>query len=304
MNPATPPKPTLPPTLGLVIGISAVSTASTLVRLAQVHMSPLTIAAWRLTIASTILAPFALATQRRAWRELDRRMWALMLASGVILALHFYTWIASLSMTSVAASVVLVTTHPIFVGILSHFILHERLSRSMVIGMFIAFVGSFIIGMEDLGQGTHRLMGDLLALVGGLAMAIYMLIGRRLRADLSLLGYIFPVYGTAAVVLMATALLTRATMWGFAPLTWVWILLMALFPQIVGHSSFNWALAHLPATYVSLTILAEPIGSVLLVWLILKEPPTWASVIGGILILGGIVLASRKPRQDTISHSI
>jgi drug/metabolite transporter (DMT)-like permease len=227
-----------------------------------------------------------------------------MLASGVILAVHFYTWIASLSMTSVAASVVLVTTHPIFVGILSHFILRERLSRSMGIGMFIAFVGSFIIGMEDLGQGTHRLVGDLLALIGGLAMAVYMLIGRRLRADLSLLGYIFPVYGTAAVVLMAAALLTGATMWGFAPLTWVWILLMALFPQIVGHSSFNWALAHLPATYVSLTILAEPIGSVLLVWLILKEPPTWTSVIGGILILGGIVLASRKPRRDTAPHSV
>jgi drug/metabolite transporter (DMT)-like permease len=226
-----------------------------------------------------------------------------MLASGVILAVHFYTWIASLSMTSVAASVVLVTTHPLFVGILSHFILKERLSRPMVIGMLIAFVGSFIIGMEDLGQGTHRIMGDLLALVGGLAMALYMLIGRRLRANLSLLGYIFPVYGTAAVVLMAAALLTRPPMWGFAPLTWLWVVLMALFPQILGHSSFNWALAHLPATYVSLTILAEPVGSVLLVWLILREPPTWASAIGGILILGGIVLASRKPRGYTSRHS-
>jgi drug/metabolite transporter (DMT)-like permease len=253
-------------------------------------------------MASTILAPLALATQYHTWRKLDRRAWALMLVSGVILAVHFYTWIASLAMTSVAASVVLVTTHPLFVGLLSHFILKERLNRPMIIGMLIAFAGSFIIGIEDVGQGTHRLVGDLLALVGGLAMAIYMLIGRRLRAQLSLLGYIFPVYGTAAVVLMIAALLTRSTMTGFAPLTWAWVLLMALFPQIVGHSSFNWALAHLPATYVSLTILAEPVGSVLLVWLILKEPPSWASVIGGILILGGIVLASRKPRRNAPQH--
>lgn len=287
-------KHSIPPALVLTIGITATSMASTFIRLAQGTMSSLSVAAWRLTIASIILAPFALTTCRDAWRKLTRREWLLAIASGLILAVHFYTWITSLALTSVAASVVLVATTPLFVGVISHFALKERLTRAVTVGMAIALIGSIVIGLGDVGVGTHRVAGDLLALAGALAGAGYLLIGRHLRTRLSLLAYIFPVYGTAAVALMALALLSDVSLNGQPALTWLWLVLMAVFPQIVGHSSLNWALGHLPTAFVALALLAEPIGSTLLAWIVLHEPPAPSAIIGGLLILAGIEVATAK----------
>lgn len=290
------------PQLGLVIGVLAVSTASTFIRLAQGEMPSLAVAAWRLTLASLLLAPFALTLRRRELAALTRREWALAIGAGLLLAIHFASWIISLALTTVAASVVLVTTNPLFVGVISHFALKERLTRPVAQGLAVALIGSIIIGLGDLGVGTHRLAGDALALVGALSAAGYFMIGRRLRARLSLLGYIFPVYATAAVALLALAALSGAPLTGYSPAGWLWLAALALGPQIVGHSSLNWSLGHLSATYVTLAVLAEPIGSALLAWWILKEPPTVFAVVGGALILAGITLASRRvssrrPRQ-------
>ncbi len=272
-------------------------------------MTSLAVAAWRLTIAALILAPFALATCRREWRALSRRDWGLLAVSGLLLAAHFYTWITSLALTSVAASVVLVATAPLFVGAISHFFLKERMSRQMVIGMAVALAGSLIIGLADAGEGTHQITGDVLALLGALAVAGYMLIGRRLRAQetrdvrppLSLLAYVFPVYGTAALALMGAALFSGVTLGGYPAQTWLWLTLMAVFPQIVGHSTLNWALGHVSATFVALAVLAEPIGSTLLAWLILREPPTFSTIIGGVLILIGIMAATAKSSPSRTS---
>jgi drug/metabolite transporter (DMT)-like permease len=156
--------------------VATASTAAILIRLAQVEAHSLVIAAWRLALATLILTPITLSTHR------------------------------SLAYTSVAASVVLVSTYPIFVGLASHLLLRERLSRKMVVALLVATAGSALIGLGDLGDSPHRLWGDVLALVGGISGAGYFLIGRRLRARLSLLAYIFPVYGTAAVGLMAVML--------------------------------------------------------------------------------------------------
>lgn len=294
----------IPPVLGLVIGVLAVSTASTFIRLAQASIPSLAVAAWRLTIASLLLAPLALTRCRAEWRALSRRQWGWAIASGVILAIHFYTWITSLELTSVAASVVLVTTAPLFVAVISHFVLDERLTLPVIIGLVVALVGSIVIGVGDLSGGGHQLAGDGLALIGAVAVALYMLIGRSLRARLSLLGYIFPVYGTAALTLMSLALLSGTPLTGYPSRVWLWLALMALIPQIVGHSSLNWALGHLPATYVSLSVLLEPIGSTLLAWLILAEPPTWAAVIGGALILAGVVIATLRKRSSKLTEEV
>ena len=284
---------TISPVIVLIIGIAAVSTASTFIRIAQNGVSSIAIAAWRLTFASLMLAPFALKRCRLEWSALTRRDWGFALASGLMLAVHFYTWITSLSMTSVAASVVLVNTNPIFVGLISHFILKERINRAMTIGLIIAVTGSMIIGFGDLQEGTHQVIGDILALGGALSVAIYMLIGRHLRERLSLLGYVFPVYGSAAVALMLLALSTQVNLINYEPSMWLWLVLLALIPQVIGHSSFNWALGHLPATYVALTVLAEPMGSILLAWVTLNEEPSANALIGGALILGGILIATR-----------
>ena len=272
----------LPPHLVLIVGVLAVSSASTLIRLAQGdNMSSLAVAAWRLTIASLLLAPFALTRQREELRSLSRREWTLALASGALLALHFASWITSLAMTSVAASVVLVATNPLFVALASYFFLRERPSRLVVVGLVITTVGSVVVGLGDLGEGTHHLVGDGLALVGAIAGAGYFLIGRKLRARLSLLGYVFPVYATAAVILMTVALVSGVELRAQQPSTWLVLFLLALLPQVVGHSSLNWALRHLSATYVTIAALGEPIGSAVLAWLLLSEPPSVAAVVGG-----------------------
>ncbi|RME37484.1 MAG: DMT family transporter [Thermoflexia bacterium] len=286
--------PSFPPALALVIGVLAASTASPVIRLAQTEVNSLAIAAWRLTLASLILAPVTLATRREELQALSRKDWLLMAGSGILLAVHFATWISSLAYTSVAASVVLVSTSPLFVGLGSYLLLKERLSRSLVLGLVIATVGSGIIGLDSAGEGTHRMIGDLLALAGALSVAGYFLVGRRLRARLSLLAYVFPVYGVAAVTLMAVAAMARVPLSGYLPIHWLWLLLLALGPQITGHSSLNWALRHLPATYVTLAVLGEPIGSSILAWVILREVPSLLTFIGGAVVLTGIAIASRE----------
>ncbi len=285
---------TIPSALILVVGMVAVSTASLFIRLAQAELNSLAVAAWRLTLASLMLAPFALTGRRAELRALSRCDWLLMFASGAMLAVHFAAWIHSLALTSVAASVVLVTTSPLFVGVISHFAFGERLTRAMVGGLVIALLGSFIIALGDLGVGTHQLLGDLLALIGAFAAGGYLLIGRQLRARLSLLGYVFPVYATAALLLIAATFISGVSLQVPNPRIWLWVILMALLPQAVGHTALNWALHDLSATYVSLATLAEPIGSALLVWWLLAEAPTPIAVMGGALILTGIALATRS----------
>lgn len=295
----------IPPAVGLIVGVLAVSTAATFIRLAQDAAPSLTVATWRLTLASLMLAPATLWPRRMwagrgrpEWRALSLADWGWLALAGVVLALHFYTWITSLTLTTVAASAVLVTTSPFFVAIFSYFIFKEGLSRRMIAGMVLAFAGSVVIGVSDAGSGDHHLAGDALALFGAVAVAVYMMIGRRLRARLSLLGYVFPVYATAAVVLLLISALSGTPLFGYPPAVWGWLVLLALLPQVVGHSALNWALGHLPATYVALAVLAEPIGSTALAWWVLAEPPPPAAVIGGALILTGLALASLKRRRQ------
>jgi drug/metabolite transporter (DMT)-like permease len=270
----TPGEGSVRPYVGLGIGVLTVSSAAILIRLAQAGADSLAVAAWRLTLATLILTPIAVVRARREWTSLTPVEWQRALLSGLLLAIHFLSWITSLSLTSVAASVVLMTTHPIFAALGSYLLLHEPLERRMVIALVVAVLGSGIIALGDLGRGSHQLLGDILALVGGVSAAGYFVIGRRLRARLSLLGYVYPVYGTAAVVLVGALLIS-----GVPPLpqqseTWFWLGLMALGPQILGHSSLNWALRYLSATFVTLATLGEPIGSTLLAWWLLGERPT------------------------------
>jgi drug/metabolite transporter (DMT)-like permease len=284
------------PYLGLAVGMVTVSTAAIAIRFAQREAPSPSIAAWRLTLASLVLAPLVLSRHRDELARLTRSELSRAAASGLLLALHFATWISSLEYTSVAASVVLVATNPLFVGLLSPLFLDESVPRLMFVGILIAVVGSGIIGLDDLGGGRDPLVGDLLALVGAVCAAGYMMIGRTLRRQLALWTYIFVVYGVAAVTLLIVALASRQPMGGFAPQTYGWLLYLALGPQLVGHTAFNWALRYLSAAYVTVTLLSEPIGSSLLAWVFLEEPPTGLEALGGALILTGVAIASRAER--------
>ncbi len=283
-----------PPHFALIIGVFAVSTASTFIRLAQAEVGYLAISAWRLVFASLILTPFALKYRSQEIRDLSLRQWFLAFLSGIFLSIHFVTWIKSLELTSVAASVVLVTTYPIFVGIFSSVFLGEKLGRKLVIGLAVAFSGTIIISVGDLGQGIHMVQGDILALLGSLSAAGYFLIGRELRADLSLVGYIYPVYSISAIILVLITVPMGVRMTGFSSYYWVLLFFTALIPQIIGHSSLNWALKYLKATYVTLSVLGEPIGSTILAWLVLNEIPPLTSIIGGVVVLIGIYFAQKS----------
>lgn len=298
-------------TLAILGGILAVSTSSIFIRFAQQDAPSLVIAAYRLTLASLILAPLALTKYRTELRRLTRLEVGLGLLSGFFLALHFATWISSLEYTSVASSVVLVTTTPLWVALLSPLLLREINGKTVVIGMVLALAGGIVVSLSDsctwqaglvcpplatFVRGT-AFFGDFLALCGAWAAAGYVLIGRRLRAKMSLIPYIFVVYGMAAVVLLLILGISREPVFGYLPVTYLWLLLLALVPQLLGHSTFNWALRYLPASLVSITLLGEPIGSTILAYLILKEAPTPLKIIGALLILAGIYVASANEEK-------
>jgi drug/metabolite transporter (DMT)-like permease len=280
--------------LSLGVGIIAISFASIFIRFAQDEGVPsLSIAAWRLIIASVVLLPYAWATRRDEIQSLTGREWVLLLVSGLFLGLHFVTWIESLALTSVASSVVLVSMGPLFVGLGSWLFLRERPSLALGAGIVLAAAGSVVISSGDLGQGKDQLLGDLLALTGAVMVAGYFMIGRKVRAHRSLTTYIALVYGAAMVVVVAIVLVTRQPMTGFSLEAYAWLLALGLVPQLIGHSTLNWALRHLSATFVSILTLAEPIGSGILAFVILGEAVTVSTMAGGVLVLAGIYVASR-----------
>ena len=292
--------------------ILAVSTASILIRFAQQNAPSLVIAAFRLTFASLILAPLALTRHRAELRSLTRRELSLGLLSGFFLALHFATWISSLEYTTVASSVVLVSTSPLWVALLAPLFLRERLTSSVLTGMTLALIGGMIIALSDSCTWQNGLacpslaefvkgsafFGNSLALAGAWTVAGYLLIGRSLRAKMSLIPYIFVVYSMAAVALIVIMFAAGETPLGYPPLTYVWMLLLALVPQLIGHSTYNWALRYMPAALVAVTTLGEPIGSTILAYFILREIPTWIKLGGAVMILAGIWLASKAETKS------
>jgi len=296
--------------LGLALGIVVASTAAIAIRFAQPYAPSLVIAAWRLLLASLVLGPIVLKRESRTLASLSRAQLGLGIASGCFLALHFAAWIGSLQYTSVAASVVLVSTVPLFVALLAPLTLHEPLTRPVVAGLCLALIGGAGIGLLDsctwenglrcqamLGGSHEAAFGDLLALVGALGAAGYLTIGRWLRRDLPLLAYIGLSYTTAGVILAVVAVLAGHSLFGYPWIAFLLFAYLALGPQLLGHSSLNWALRYLPAALVATALLGEPIGSTALAWLLLNERPTGPKLAAMALILGGIWIAARGQQE-------
>jgi drug/metabolite transporter (DMT)-like permease len=288
----------IPPRVYVVLlaGIAAVSFAAIFVRFALAEGIPTpAIAAGRLTLSALILTPLALRVHGDALKRLTRADLLLAAASGLLLAIHFGTWIASLAYTTVLISVVFVATSPLWVALLEVVFLRVRLAALVVVGLLIAFVGGLVIGVGG-ESGTaftgESLTGGLLALAGAVAIAVYLVIGRKLRAKLPLVPYIWLVYGFAAAFLLLLVLITRSPMIGYSAQGYFWIALLALMPQLIGHSSFNFALRYLSATYVSLATQMEPIGSAVAAFFLLNEKPTAPQLVGSAAILIGVVLAT------------
>jgi drug/metabolite transporter (DMT)-like permease len=294
--------------LALVTAILAVSTSSVFIRFAQEDAPSLVIAALRLTFATLMLAPIALTRHRDELHQLTRGDLSLGLVSGLFLAVHFGTWISSLEFTTVASSVVFVSTGPLWVALLSPILLDERLKRAALLGLVLALLGGAVVGLSDactwkdglqcpdltLVMQGRAMRGNFLALVGAWAVSGYLIIGRKLRAKVSLIPYIFIVYGMAAIGLSAAMFMAGETPLGHPAPAYFWIFLLAAVPQLIGHSTYNWALRFIPASLVAITTLVEPIGSAVLAYFILRETPSAGVLFGGALILSGIYLTSRS----------
>lgn len=279
----------------LALGVLAASSASVLVRLAQAPA--LAIGAWRLVLAGVLLAPFAWRASVRGWRQLPTSDRWLLGASGLVLAVHFAAWISSLSYTTVASSVVLVNSSPIMIAAASHWLLGERISGVTVAAIALAVVGSLVVSYGDLGLAGGALWGNALALIGAAAVSVYMLLGRHLRRRLSTWAYVWPCYSIAGLALATVCLITQQPLLGYPRETYGWLVALAVLPQIVGHSSFNWAVRHMSPVFVSLAMLGEPIGATLLAWAILDERPGPLATVGGLIILAGIAAASPNIAQ-------
>lgn len=279
------------PYLVLALALVAVSNGAIFARLAAAP--PLAIAAWRVGLALLVVLPLALTAPRGA--RFDRRGLVFAAGAGTLLALHFATWIASLDHTTIARSVLLVCTSPIWVALAQFLAGRGAPSRATLAALLLAVAGAGVVSSSAAG-GEGALHGDLLALAGGVAMAGYFLLSREAQATLSFRAYLGVAYGVAAALLWAAVLATGTTFTGFDGRTWWALAAMAAVSQLIGHSGYNWSLRHLNPLFVSVVSVGEPVLASVLGWWLLGEVVDWRTALGGILILAGIALATLAAR--------
>jgi len=299
--------------LVLVAGVFAISTAAIFIRLAMDAAASryaiasvgigavgfsLFLAASRLTVASLLLLP--------AWRNLRQTQLnpgalRYAAAAGICLAVHFATWISSLSFTSIAASTTLVTTNPVWIAILSWLWFKEKPTKLTGLGIAVAFGGGVLIGFGDTGAvtaGSNPPLGNFLALVGAWTISLYLLLGREAqRRGLGIGSYVAVAYSTGALVLLPLPLMVGSNYVGYPVSVYLYILLMAVASQVVGHTTVNWAMRWISPTLVTLAILFEPVGSSFLGYFIFNEVPGLLVLVGAVVLLSGVALAIFGARE-------
>lgn len=294
-------KPVVNPYLAILAGVVAVSFSSLFVRLSVAP--PLITAAYRLLFTFLLVAPYTLIRHRRELFAMKPRELMLAALSGVFLALHFATWFTSLNYTTIASSVVIVTTQPVFVVIGSWIFFRERISRLGVIGGTLALSGSFIIGAGDFRLGMEAFYGDLLALLAAILVSGYMIIGRKVRSDVSLSAYTFVVYGSAAATLVITGLASSLPFAPYAPKEWLLFFSLALVCTVGGHTIFNWVIRYVPASTVAVSILGESLGAIVWGALFLREYPGLRQILGGGIIFAGLYLFARGSSPQRVADA-
>ena len=287
--------------LALTAAVLGISISGPLVRLS--HAEPLAIAVWRMGLTLAVVGAVAVATGTwRQYRSLSRPDLLAACGAGAFLAMHLWSWIVSIGMTSVAASVVLVNVHPIVVALGSAIWLGEKPTRTQIIGIAIALGGAVLLAFGDAhggassAGGARALEGDALAVFGAITVALYLLLGRRLRQKLDVWPYVTLVYGVCFSLLLVVALAQGVTLAPQPPRELVLFAAMAIGPTILGHTAYNWALRHVRAYIVSVTVLGEPVGATLLAALIpsIAEVPGALTLTGGAIVLAGILLTARR----------
>jgi drug/metabolite transporter (DMT)-like permease len=297
----------------LLVGVLAASSSSILVRYAQHEgVASVAIAAWRMVLASLVLVPLAAVFRRGEVGRIGPRDARLAALAGAFLAAHFIAWISSLEYTSVASSAALVTTNPVWVGLATVFLFRERLGQLTLVGIGTCLAGCLLIiwadtgsavdfvdvGSGAAGQGRQPTFGNLLALTGAVAVSAYLLTGRSVAARFSLLVYVTLVYAAAAIALLLVAAVAGLPLWGYSEAAWWALAGLAVGPQLIGHTAFNWSLRRLSPTFVALAILGEPVGSAILAGLLFAEVPSALQAAAFVVLLCGIVIAALGERRS------
>lgn len=280
--------------IALVLAVVSVSFAAPLVHLSH-PASGLTVAALRIALAAVLLLIAAPRTVRVLW-ALPARERGLIVLSGLLLGLHFGLWIPSLYYTSVASSVTLVALQPLFAAIIGHAVLGDPVGRRAYVGIAIAVVGTAVLAGGDLRVSGRALIGDALALAGAAAAAAYLVVGRVMRVSLDLVPYLAAVNAVAGAALLAAAAVAGVRLTGFDAGVYAAIAANAVVPSLVGHTLLNWSVRRSPAHLVTLAILGEPVGAVLLTWAIVGEQPPAIAALGGAIILAGIAFGFSRSR--------
>jgi len=282
----------------LLSGVISISFAAIFVRFCD-DVPPLMIATYRLIFASIIIISL-FKFKHYTISSITKKDLIFSIISGMILSIHFYTWFTSLKLTSIASSVVLVTTSPIFVGIFSFFLLKEKQNINIIIGIALSIIGSTILTIGDVNISDalvfdkNALMGDIFAVFGAISAAIYMMIGSKVRENLDIIPYITITYTASAITLLLISLLSGQTFLGYKPSSYTFMFLLAVIPQLIGHTSLNWALKHLKSSMVAIVTLGEPIGAAILGYLFFREGVDKYQYVGIILIFMAILIASKK----------
>jgi drug/metabolite transporter (DMT)-like permease len=282
-------------TLVMSVGLVAVSLSAIFIRLADAP--GVVVAAYRMLLASLILLPWTIRALKAT--PLTRKNAGYATLAGLLLGAHFATWISSLSYTSVAASTSLGTTTPVWVALSSWTFLGLAPSFTALLGMLVAILGGALIGFGGAAGGSSSapLLGNTLALFGAVAAAAYLLLGRAAQnRGLSLQAYVGVAYGVAAISLLPLPFFLGYSYSGYSPASYFWILLLALLPQLVGHTAYNYAVKHMDPTGVATVILLEPIGASLLALLVFSEVPPLLTLLGALILLVGVAITTRNSR--------
>jgi drug/metabolite transporter (DMT)-like permease len=280
--------PRINPYLALLLGAVALSTAAVFVKMATAPSA--VVATYRLLFTVLIMTPFILRSYLKEIALINSREWMYALLSGFFLALHFILWFESLNYTSVASSVVLVTLQPLFTFVGAYLFFQERLGIKAILGGVLAVMGSIIICWGDFRLGGMAIWGNLLALLGAVMVSGYWLVGQNVRKRISLMTYTYVVYGSSTLFLLVYVFAMQYPLYPYPSQDWVLFIALAIFPTLLGHSVFNWALKWLSASVISMSILFEPIGASILAYLILGEKLQWTQWLGGSVIILGIAL--------------
>lgn len=288
-------RPAVHPYIPIIIGVLSVVLSAIFVKLANADSG--VIAFYRMLFSVLAMFPIFLFKYRKELSGLTRKDWYFSSIAGVFLAFHFIFWFESLNYTSVASSTVLVTLQPIFAFVGTYFFFKEKVSMKTIFSALIAITGSVIISWGDFKLSGSAFFGDVLALIGCALVTAYLLFGQEVRKRLSLITYTFVVYSISTITLFFYVLIKGESFGPYSSADWFWFILLALIPNLLGHTLFNWAIKWVSTNVISIAILFEPVGAAILAYYIFSEALTLSQIVGGVVVLLGIGLFVIDPRK-------